>query len=282
MHLYIDTRAGSNKLLDYFDGECRPSLLESGDVAFFGVGPGNTDWYIGIEYKTLDDFCASMKSGRFTGTQLPAMLRIYDVCFVIIEGIGFLDRNTGSLVKKMGKMSYSMGIPYSGYQNFLTAVSVHSALSGKPCIVKRTIGVEETVSTIKATYAWFQKPWEQHTGISRPDQTKIQRIAYDLETIRIQPGSSAYPKYLLRQAVFQIRGVGWDLAGRIADRFGTMETLMHSGQRDLEALDKLGKILAARIYNALHGYPDPALQIRARKKRDPLIPKSTQNSHSAG
>src|SRR5438876_21208 len=85
-------------------------------------------------------------SGRkFTGKQLPAMMRMYDASFVLIEGIGYMDRITGQLVKKIGRNSYSMGIQYAGYQNFLTSIMVHSTLAGRPCMPLRTVSLDETV-----------------------------------------------------------------------------------------------------------------------------------------
>lgn len=267
MKLQIDPRAGSNKLINKFDeAEVEVTTLPAGDVAFFGNGPEDNVWYIGIEYKTLDDFCGSMKSGRFTGTQLPGMMDLYDICFVLIEGIGFLDRYNGALVKKIGKMSYSMGVQYSGFQNFMTSVEVHSALAGKPCIVKRTISMDETVSTIRATFDWFQKPWEHHTNISKPDRTKMQNIAYALQIINVEPTDPEYPKHVLRKALFQIDRMGWETAGKLADRFATMENLLASPQKDLIG-EKVGPTMAERIYRTFHGHPDPEIEAKKRKKK---------------
>lgn len=265
MNLQIDSRAGSNKLIEEFEEtEVEETILPAGDVAFFGNGPNDDVWYIGIEYKKLDDFCGSMKSGRFTGTQLPRMLELFDISFVIIEGICFMDRNTGALVKKVGRMSYSMGVQYSGFQNFMTSIQVHSALAGKPCIVTRTVGMEETINTIKATYNWFQKPWEHHTSISRPDRTKMANVPYELELVQIRPDSPEYPRHLLRKSLFQIDRLGWEVAGKIAEKFGTMESLMAATQQDLLG-DKVGKTMAERIYQTLHGHADPTVKIKKRK-----------------
>ena len=271
MELFIDPRAGSKPLIDKFPGECTEQLLEAGDIAFFGNGPDNAVWYIGIEYKKLDDFCASMKSGRFTGTQLPAMMRLYDISFVLIEGIGFLDRHTGMLVKKMGKMSHNMGLYFKGFQNFMTSVSVHSSLAGRPCFIQRTVGPEETLQTIRATYDYFQKPWEHHTGISRPDRSKMEHISYELEVVKVQPDDPDYPKYLLRKALFQIDRIGWEVAGKIAEYYGTMEALMTAPQREIEEVPvgpnrSAGKITARRIFESLHGYSD---QNYAKRKKKP-------------
>lgn len=147
MHLLIDSRAGSNKLYEKFDpSEAELTTLEFGDIAFLGEGPDNSPWYIGIEHKKLDDVVACIKSGRFTGTQLPGMMRIFDLCFLLVEGIPKSD-DQGQLVSYKGRnVTYRMGLPYQAYDNFLTSVAVFSALAGKPCIVKTSASERETVN----------------------------------------------------------------------------------------------------------------------------------------
>ena len=265
MHIQIDSRAGSNKLITKFEeGEAELAILEFGDIAFFGQGPDDDVWYIGIEYKNLEDVCQCIKSGRFVGTQLPGMMRLYDVCFLLIEGIGLLDYRTGQFSKRLGKMNYGFGLPYSAYENFLTSVAVHSALAGKPCIVKRAANVQETIAVVRAIYSWFQKPWDQHTNINRPDLTKIQRVAYELELIKAEPGTDDYPQYILRKQLYQIQGIGWEVAGAVANKFGTMENTLRVGQKEWESIEHIGPRLARRVFQALHGYDDPT--VKKRKK----------------
>ena len=268
MMLYIDPRAGSSKLLEKFPGESEPMMLESGDIAFFGNGPDGQVWWIGIEYKQLEDIVGCIKSGRFTGTQLPAMMHTYDMSFLLVEGIPRPDRNTGQLVRYRGKLTYGLGLSYQAFDNFLTSVNVFSSLAGKPCVVKMASTDYETVKMIRDIYTLFQKPWEDHTSISRPDLTKIQRVSYDLEVEQIKPDDPEYAKYWLRKALFQIKGVGWDLAGTLADKFTTMEAALKVSQKEWESIDRVGKGLAKRAFEALHGYEDPEVLKRKRKRKE--------------
>ena len=213
-------------------------------MAFFGAGPEG-DWYIGIEYKTVDDVVACIKSGRFTGTQLPGMLRTYDMSFLLIEGLALLDHNSGQMAKRVGKTSYPFGLPYRNFDNFLTSVSVHSALAGKPCVVKKSASMNETVHIIRDMFEYFQKPWDKHKSISRPDLTKMQTASYDLEVIKVTPTDPEYPKYVLRKAIFQIDRVGWDLSGKAADHFGTLENALAASRLDWE--DVFGPVVADRV-----------------------------------
>lgn len=265
--IYIDPRAGSNKLFSYFEGECEEMILEGGDVAFFGNGPENTQWFIGIEYKNIADIVGCMKSGRFTGTQLPAMMKLYDVCFLLIEGIGVMNPHNGMLSQRNGQMSIPMGLHYSGWDNFQTSIAVHSALAGQPCIIKRSANIRESVQVIKDIYSWFQKPWEEHTSISRPDRTKMANMRYELEVIEVDCNDPEYPKYWLRRALFQLDRMGWAAAGALADKYETIERLLAASQKEIEDTDKVGKTMAARIYQSLHGHPDPTVKVRKKKSQ---------------
>src|SRR3990167_7027768 len=266
MHLYIDTRAGSSKLIEKFPNECEPALLESADVMFVGNGPDG-DWLVGIEHKQLEDIVGCIKSGRFTGTQLPAMMRTDDMSFLIVEGIPRPDRQSGQLVRYRGKAVYGLGLNYKAFDNFLTSVSVFSALAGKPCIVKMASTDYEAVKMIRDIYDLFQKPWQEHQAISRPDLTKVQRVSYDLEVLKVAPSDAGYPQYVLRKQLFQVQGVGWDFAGILSERFGTMENALKASQKDWESVDRVGKGLAKRLFESLHGYPDPETFKRKRKAK---------------
>ena len=265
MHLCIDPRAGSNKLIDKFPGECEAVTLEFGDIMFSGNGPDG-DWLIGIEYKSLEDIVGCIKSGRFTGTQLPGMMTVYDICFLLVEGIPRPDRQSGQLVRYRGKAIYGLGLPFQAFDNFLTSVNVFSSLAGKPCIVKMASTEYDTVKMIRDIYLLFQKPWDEHKAMSRPDLTKIQRVSYDLAVAKIEPSDPEYPRYLLRKQLFQVQGIGWDLAGTMAEHFGTMELALQASQKDWESLERVGKGLAKRIYEGMHGYPDPETLKPKRRK----------------
>lgn len=248
-------------------------MLDFGDVAFWGNGPNDEPWWIGIEYKQIEDVVGCIKSGRFTGTQLPGMMKYFDQSFLLVEGIGKPDPHSGQLVRYRGKQIYGAGLRYDAYDNFLTSVAVFSALAGRPCIVKQ-VGTEfDSICAIRDIYKLFQKPWDAHTSMSRPDSTKMVVASYELEIVRTNPElddkktpNPNYPKYYLRKALMQILGISWELAGHLADHFGTMEAALGASQRDWEALDRIGKGLAKRAYFTLHGYEDPNYSKRKRKK----------------
>lgn len=62
------------------------STLSSADVMFSGVGPGDSSRLTGIEMKRVDDLINSRQTGRLQDTQIPAMLREYDECWLLTYG----------------------------------------------------------------------------------------------------------------------------------------------------------------------------------------------------
>lgn len=250
-------------------------MLSGGDVAFMGIGPGETDWFIGIEHKQVNDVIDCMKTGRFTGTQLPQMLQMYDMCFLLIEGryvpdyssVDYRTNEPRIWIPRGGGFGAKFGMTYKAFENFQTSVAMFSALAGKPCVIKRTENKKDSVAIIRALYDYFQKPWSEHKSMSLHDHTKMQRAEPAvLALVEPDAGDADYPKLILRKSVYQIQGIGWEVAGTIADKFGCLEAAMAAGAKDFEALDGIGAVIAKRCYEALHGHPDPA--IPAKKKRN--------------
>lgn len=267
MDILIDPREGSKKFLNSFDG-AQSVLLDAGDMAFVGNGPDNVPWFIGIEHKQVADMVACIQSGRFTGTQLPRMMEMYNICFLVIEG-AFHANKEDKLVTPWTpkKKGFSYGITYKAFDNFLNSISLFSYLNGTPCIVKYAHDKQESVHIISDIYSYFQKDWGEHSTIVTPDSTKFSRIPNSIEMVLTEPGNADYPTYILKKALFQIKGFSWDSAGRAANEFGTMEVALLAGQKDWESLDRIGKVLAKRAYEALHGYGDPDVKIPKKRRK---------------
>lgn len=269
VHILIDPREGSKKFIKLFEEDERDIVrLDGGDFAFTGNGPDDTTWLFGIEHKQISDLVACIQNNRFLGTQLPEMVKLYDVMFLVVEGYYKADPHTGRLVQSFGKGNgYSYGISFSAFDNYLTAVGTYSSLMGKPCIVKRTANIRESEQVIRDAYHYFQKPWDEHKIFGRPDFTKLQSISEDLEILRVEPGSENYPTKILRQSLLQIKGFSWRIAGLATDQFGTLEKALQATRKDWEQVDGVGRTLAERAYHALHGYDDPTAGQRKRKTK---------------
>jgi ERCC4-type nuclease len=131
---------------------------------------------------------------------------------------------------------------------------------------------------IRNLYALFQKPWSEHKAMSRPDLTKIQHVNYDLELLKVEPHEADYPQYWLRKALFQVQGVSWEQADVLTKQVGTMKAAMELSQKEWEAFEGIGKIVADRLYRVLHGYSDPTVKKRKRRGENELLQPDQQIS----
>lgn len=265
--LLIDPRAGSNKLAEKFDeGEYQMQMLEFGDVCFDGNGPEGRI-KIGVEYKKVADIVQCIQDGRFAGYQMRGMIDMYDISMLLIEGNYQPDWQSGRvMIPHRGGNGLRFGLPYSAFDNFLTQVTVHACGLGRPFIVKKSMTSAETVQIIRDLFKLYDKPWDEHTSMRRPNRTKLLNVTVDKDLLDTKPGDADYPQAVLRKSLTTILGVSWEKAGQIAAIFGNVEALMAASQKDLESLEGLGPTLAARIFEALHGYPDPTRKIKKRKK----------------
>jgi hypothetical protein len=87
--LFVDDRAGSSDLVPGLQRLGLPvtvKRLTSGDIMFTGRGERGAPVVIGIEHKRLSDLIQSLNDGRLVGTQIPAMLAMFDRSHLIIEG----------------------------------------------------------------------------------------------------------------------------------------------------------------------------------------------------
>ena len=87
MTVFVDDRAGSGALVRYppLDSIATLERLEFGDACFLGRGPSKR-LLVGVEVKSIDDFLSSCLNGRLQATQLPGMLRTYQVSWVLLHG----------------------------------------------------------------------------------------------------------------------------------------------------------------------------------------------------
>jgi ERCC4-type nuclease len=249
-------------------------MLDAGDVAFWGNGPDDEPWFIGIEYKQVSDLVDCIKSGRFAGTQLPEMVKLYNVCILLVEGPAVPDfgrpiADSFRLWRPFGGgRGVQYGISYQAYDNFQTSVAMTAFLAGKLFIVKHSREKNETKQIIKDLFKLYQKPFHEHTTLSTIDLTKAMRAHNQLSLLRVEPDDLDYPKLVLQKSLFQIKGIGWELAGVLAEKFGTIEVALQISQRAWEELDRIGKGLAKRVFTTLHGYEDPNYKRKKGKSNE--------------
>lgn len=173
----VDPRAGSKELIKPLLAAGMPVSSETllyGDLAFEGHGPDATSISVGVEFKTLGDMIASIRSGRFTGPreagtlgQLPGMVATYDQPWLMVEGYWRTDER-GRIVAYQGPKKGWTAVPgaMSG-----TELDKH-LLTFEVCAgirVWRTTSRADTIRAIASLYRWFaDSAIDRHTSHLAP------------------------------------------------------------------------------------------------------------------
>jgi ERCC4-type nuclease len=239
MCILIDRRIGSGDLINLLPrGLAQLDTLPFGDCAFIGNGPSNQPLRIGIEIKALSDACASMRSGRFGGHQLPGLLRDYDKVYVILEGM-FRVGQSGELQTHAKGVWQTAQWGYDAYMYRELDGWINTITNVAGVIVKRTLTRTETAAVILNLYRWWtSKDFEQHrshVGIDNSGRPQL-----------IKPG-------VLRRVAAQLPGIGWERSIAVAETFTNVHTLANASIDDWRKIKGIGKVLARRVYAVIRG-----------------------------
>lgn len=260
--IYVDDRTGSVELIPVFQSHrAQPAVmtkrLAAADMCFTGQGPEGLPVMVGIERKSIvsGDMLSSMRTGRFSGEQLPKLLDNYEFPFLIVEGWDRVRINyqTGLLEKLDGR--YWRPLKAAGQQPVL-ALELTSFLSTietmTPVKIHYTDNERGTVEDLVRLQHWFSTPWDKHTGhvaLHRPQQyatigkaSTVRRVAADLDK------------------------VGWERSMEVATHFPSVAHMICSDPQrciecgyarpveDWQELDGFGKVMAKKVYDELHGF----------------------------
>lgn len=199
--------------------------LEFGDAAFTGRGEGGRRVAVGVERKTVRDLITSMVSGRFSGHQLPGLLRSYDFVYLIVEGIyritdGYMEEKWGSNWHRIG------GVSYRAVIHFLNTLIVKDHIA-----VLRTSGIKETSELIQALHDWWNdKNYDGHRGDS---------FMHRNDLIGKAP--------LLQSMAYVLPGVGLDKSKSVCDHFGSVNAMVRASYEEWLKVPGIGKKLAKTL-----------------------------------
>ena len=220
---------------------CIADTLDAGDFCFVGEGPEGPTM-VGVERKRLRDMMNSIRSGRFSGEQLPKLLDKYgQFAYLVIEGSSQFrtNFNSGILEEKRGRD----WVPWvQGRQSFL-GLELDSFLNDihacTPVKVRFTRDAQDTVGYILSLAHSFAKPWDQrhhHVAIHTP-----------MKYAMIGKAST------VRRVAYALEGVGWEKSGVIQDHFGSVEAMVKANPSEWARLPGFGKVLSEKVWNQLHG-----------------------------
>lgn len=274
--ILIDDRAGSKDLIHHpplnilgslckLSGSGSGDTKSSADACFTGQGPEGPI-LIGIEVKALPDLISSIDSGRLQGTQIPAMLSSYDICYLVYYGVYRPHPGSGCLqIYRKSKTTdryywqdYSLGpsrpIPYTYHERFLASPSFLST----GVIPHRVSNIEECAYWIgNVLYPVWTKPYHLHRGMNAFDNSRgLGRIATRAKTPDTNGngcnGSDREHALLVRRANIakDLPGIGYERAMKVAAYFPSVHAMMTADISDW-MLAGLGKVLARATYESI-------------------------------
>jgi ERCC4-type nuclease len=254
--ILIDSRTGSGELEPLFRGMGVPTSIYPempfGDFMFDGKGPvtdknPSGKLSIGVERKSIRDMIQSIRSGRFSGHQLPGLIDMYDRVYVIIEGI-YQPAPDGLLVESRNGSWVPLNVGSTNYMYSMVDKFVISIEESCGVRFHRTAAKTETVHHIVNLYKeWNYKEYHQR-------RSHIAMVETRFETVT--------PWGLGRKVANQLPGIGTENSMAIDRHFGgSMERMVQADQKEWEGIElprgagvrKLGKSLASQIWKAIRG-----------------------------
>lgn len=234
----VDDRQGSVELAHLFKPykvQTQIARLEFGDFSFVGRGPEGVPALVGVERKTVGDFVSSMKTGRFTGHQLPGLLASYSRVWLLIEGYVRPDID-GHVYTQYGngkwKPTPGPDMTYTEFEHYLLTLEEKASVKVRIC--------SDSVSTVQfiaSLYHWWNdKDYDQHRShLNFYNPVQLRKPT------------------LVRRVAKEFAGVGWERSKGVAAAFKTVESLATATVEQWKSIDGIGERLAQKIWNEIRG-----------------------------
>lgn len=236
--LRVDRRIGSGEFavpLRRLGAKVDVTTLPYADIAFDGLGRDNVPVRIGVERKKVTELLGAFSNPRFTGRQVPGLLRSFDVVWLLVEGPARCGPDGElRLFNRVAGYGYHRH-SYVDFERFLLTLQQKAGIH-----IMRTDGFTESVHWLYALYGWWQKPWEAHqsayeVGVATPDAAFLR------------------PQTLVRKVAAQLPGIGWTRSAAVEKVFADVRTMATAPRRAWEAIEGIGPTTARRVTRALRG-----------------------------
>lgn len=202
---------------------------------------------IACERKKIGDIASCIQSGRLVA-QLQASVAIgADVLVVIVEGRTRRSPEDGQLeIPVWGVNPRTMKrcemwqpvLPTTAYSRFCQYLFELERLAGVH--VLRSGDVQETAAIITSLWAGFQKPDDEHQSLKQLYK-------------RPPPTVSLIRPSFRRRVAAELKGVGWERAQAVADRFTSVAEMVAATEKDWLSIPGIGKKLARSVVTELRG-----------------------------
>ena len=204
---------------------------------------------VACERKKIGDMASCVLTGRLLA-QLQASAEVAtDVFVVLVEGRYRRNPDDGLLeIPVWGINPRTMkrcemwqpvkpSMMFSRFDQYLTELQRDAGI-----IIKHTEDVRGTADVILALYQNFQTPADQHQSL----KTLYKRPPPTVSFIR--------PSFRRRVAA-ELKGVGWERAQAVADRFASVSEMVAATEKDWADIPGIGKKLAKSAMAELRGVP---------------------------
>ena len=233
--ILVDNRIGSKEIAPYINNPTNICRMDYADFAFVGNGPHGLV-KIGVERKTIPDLLQSMTSGRLTGHQLIGMRENFDYIYLLLDGKfraskdGMVQICTNRYWRDIdyGRRKFMIRELYAFIQSLQILCNMN---------VAQVSNEKDSGKWLDSAYGWWAKPWKKHKS--------------HLQFQKIINAVCLYKPSLVTRMVYQLDGVGYEKAQALGYRFRTPESLLGANLKDLQEVDGIGKILAAKILRQL-------------------------------
>lgn len=230
--ILVDDRIGSV----HYASQLKPSQierLEFGDICFEAAN----GQLIGIEVKKIEDAVGSLLSGRLADHQIPGMLSMYNVSYLIVEGYYRCDPVSGLIQGWKGNSwrdihSRRQSLTWESLDNWLTSIETLANIR-----VRRTVSEKETVRTIQSLYNWW--------GHGDHRSLKVFNTASEAAGME-RPN-------LLRRVAKELPGIGWERSIAVANYFGTIWNMANASEGEWTSIEGIGDGIAGNVYRAING-----------------------------
>ena len=194
----------------------------------------------------------SIRSGRYSGHQLPEMLDYFDHCYLIIEGYQRCSRDgeLETLMTSAHPLGDSLGgkwvpVTAGNSSTFRFFELDHFIATLESCTsvhVRRTHTDHETCAEILSLYTHHQTAPEDHhahQALHKP-----------------QNHATIGKAGLVRKVAACIEGIGWQKSANVAVKFNTVEEMINADAKGW-IMPGIGKVLAQRAFDQLRGKYKP-------------------------
>ncbi len=242
MTILIDDRKGSAELIYYKSliDISELTRLQFGDVMIMGADNGrNGLTTVGVEVKSVRDMVSSIATGRLQSTQIPGMLALYDVSWVLVHGEYRCGPQGQLQIVRKGKWwtcpNGRRPTVYGYLESFLCTLAetgIH---------VKTVPSMEQAAHWIACLHRWHQKPPDKHRGMHTFDNSR--------NIVKLPSMSDAL--YRRAKVASALPGLGYERAVKVARHFQSINQMMSATLEDWIAIPGIGKTIAKTIVNAI-------------------------------